>query len=195
MSHFPWKSPQALLSEGRLAATTSRQRRPSLSRDARSHLPAKEEATGTAEAVHRGRDITWTGTKPVTTFVVARAASQHLGGYRPPKQTSPHCRAGQIADAIWKGLRPSHRRGFRRAIYSWHSPTLANLKHLADRRGRANNARIASTRHRELIPGLARASLFSRRHRFSSHVGTRNDPRIGMSTHPPPGRPQFPVAH
>jgi hypothetical protein len=59
---------------GRLAATTSCQRQPSPSRDARSHLPAKEEATGTAEAVHRGRDITWTGTKPVTTFVVARAA-------------------------------------------------------------------------------------------------------------------------
>jgi len=37
------KSPEALLSKGRLAATTSRQKRPSPSRDACSHLPAKEE--------------------------------------------------------------------------------------------------------------------------------------------------------
>ena len=38
------------------------------------------------------------------------------------------------------------------AVYLWHSPTLANLKHLADRCGRADNARTTSTRHRELTP-------------------------------------------
>jgi hypothetical protein len=138
---------------GRLAATTSCQRRPSLSRDARSHLPAKEEATGTAEAVHRGRDLTWTGTKPVTTFVVARTAcGSTLAVTSRQSKRAPTAVQGKIAEAIWKGLRPSHRRGFRLAIYLWHSPTLANLKHLADRRGRADNARTASTRHRKLTP-------------------------------------------
>ena len=119
---------------------------------------------------------------------------RHLGGYQPPKQTSPHCRAGQIANAIWKGLRPSHRRDFRLAIYLPPAPTLANFNHLADRRGRADNARTASTRHRELNPGLARASLFSRRHRLSVHVGRRSYPPLCVSTCPPPSGPQFPVA-
>ena len=76
------------------------------------------------------------------------------------KQTSPHCLARKIADAISKGLRPSHRRSFRSAFYLWHTPTLVDFKHLVD-----------FTRHRELIPGPARASLFSRRHRLSVDVG------------------------
>ena len=46
------------------------------------------------------------------------------------------------------------------AFYLWHTPTLVDFKHLVD-----------FTRHRELIPGPARASLFSRRHRLSVDVG------------------------
>ncbi len=49
---------------------------------------------------------------------------------------------------------------FRLAFYLWHTPTLVDFKHLVD-----------LTRHRELIPGPARASLFSRRHRLSVDVG------------------------
>lgn len=67
---------------------------------------------------------------------------------------------GKLPMATLKNLRPSHRRDFRPATYLWHTPTLANSKHLVD-----------DTKHRELILGLARASLFSHRHRQSIHVG------------------------
>ena len=160
-----------------------------------SHLPAKEEATGTAEAVRRGRDLTWTGTMPVATFVVARAACRNtLTVTSRQSKRAPTAMQGTIAKAIWKGLRPSHRRSFRLAIYLWHSPTLAIFKHLADRRGRADYARTASTRHRELIPGVARASLFSRKHQLSGHVGRRYYPPLCVSTCPLPSGPQFPAA-
>ena len=161
----------------------------------KSHLPAKEEATETAEAVHRGRDLTWTGTMPVATFVVARAACRNTWAVTSRQsKRAPTAVQGKIAEAIWKGLRPSHRRGSRLAIYLWHSPILAIFKHLADRRGRADNARTASTRHRELIPGLARTSLFSRKHRLSGHVGRRYYPPFCVSTCPLPSGPQFPAA-
>ena len=61
---------------------------------------------------------------------------------------------GKLPIATLKSLRPSHRRDLRPATYLWHTPTLANLKRLVD-----------YTKHRELILGLARASLFSYRHR------------------------------
>ena len=67
---------------------------------------------------------------------------------------------GRLPAAISKGLRPSHRRSFRSAFYLWHTPTLVDFNHLAD-----------LARHRELIPGPARASLFSRRHRLLVDVG------------------------
>ena len=119
---------------------------------ARIFQPRKKTA-GTAEAVHRGRDITWTGTKPVTTFVVARAACRNtLAVTSRQSKRAPTAVQGKIAEAIWKGLRPSHRRGFRLAIYLWHSPTLANLKHLADRRGRAYNARTTAPGTGSLSP-------------------------------------------
>ena len=85
----------------------------------------------------------------------------HTGGYQPPRskrvRTALH---GRLLKAISKSLRPSHRRSFRSAFYLWHTPTLVDFKHLAD-----------FTRHRELIPGPARASLFSRRHRLLVDVG------------------------
>jgi hypothetical protein len=70
---------------------------------------------------------------------------------------------GRLPMAISKGLRPSHRRSFRSAFYLWHTPTLVDFKHLVD-----------FTRHRELIPGPTRASLFSRRHRLLVDVGKQH---------------------
>ena len=147
------KSPEALLSKGRLAATTSRQKRPSPSRDACSHLPAKEEnREDRRSGPPRPRQILDRHLSPSPLSLLLVPRLRHLGGYQPPKQTSPHCRAGQIAEAIWKGLRPSHRRGFRLAIYSWPAPTLANFNHLADRRGRADKARTTAPGTGSLSP-------------------------------------------
>src|SRR5688572_29471097 len=50
-----------------------------------------------------------------------------------------------------------------------------------------------NSRHRELVPGLARASLFSPRHRFSGHVGRQCYLPLCESTYPLPSRSQFPV--
>ena len=153
VSHFPWKSPQALLSEGRLAATTSRQRRPSLSCDAQIASSSQGRCrTDRRSGPVRPRPNLDRHLSPSPLSLLLAPHSRHTGGYQPPKQTSPHCRAGQIAEAIWKGLRPSHRRSFRFTIYLWHSPTLANLKHLADRRGRADNARTAAPGTGSLSP-------------------------------------------
>ena len=174
MSHFPWKSLQALLPK---AGSLQRHQ----AKDCQvfrvmhdSHLPAKEEAAADCRSSpprprpnldrHNARRhfrcclCCDRGTLAVT--------SRH-------SKRAPTAVQGKLPNAIWKGLRPSHRRGHRLAFYLWHSPTLANFKHLADCRGRADNARTTSTRHRELIPGLARASLFSHRHRLSGHVGRR----------------------
>jgi len=133
---------------------------------------------------------------PVAAFVVARAAMQHRGGYQPPPQTSPHCHAGSIVERQSSGAFAPHiAEAFGPHFYLRHTPTLANFKHLDDRCERAYKCTPRNARHRELIPGLARASLFSHRHRTSGNVGTRSYPRLDMSTHSPPGEPQFPVAH
>ena len=101
--------------KSRLAATASGQRLPGLSRNARLASSSQGRNRGTAEAVpaaanNLGQALS---PSPLSSLLVPR--SRHLGGYQPPQQTSPHCHAGQIANAIWKSLRPSHRRGFRLA--------------------------------------------------------------------------------
>jgi hypothetical protein len=59
--------------KSRLATTASSQRRPSLSRDARSHLSAKKETAGLPKQVPQPRH-NLDRQMPVATFVVARAA-------------------------------------------------------------------------------------------------------------------------
>ena len=85
----------------------------------------------------------------------------HTGGYQPPE-------ANESALPCTEDCQRQSQRAFALhiaetfclAFYLWHTPTLVDFNHLAD-----------LARHRELIPGPTRASLFSRRHRLSVDVG------------------------
>ena len=100
------------------------------------HGPPKRSA---AAATNLGQAF-----KPVATFVVARtafAAPWRLPAAKanePPLPCRADCRRNLEGPSPFASLRP------RADFYLWHSPTLANLKHLADRRGRAHYARTTA---------------------------------------------------
>jgi len=151
VSHFSGKSPQALLSKGSLAATASRERRPSLSR----HAPIASSSQGRNRSGYRssryGHDHLGQAFKPVATFVVTCAAL--AARWRLPAATVNElplpCRTDRVSNldgpSPIASLRP------RADFYLWHSPTLAILKHLGDSRG-------CATKHTPRAPGTGRLS-------------------------------------
>ena len=146
------KSPEALLSKGRLAATTSGQRLPRLSHDARSHLPTKEENRGDRRSgPPRLRQILdrHKARRHFRCCSCCFAAPWRLPAAKanePPLPCRASCQRNLEEPSPFASPRPTPR------FYSWHSPTLANLRHLADRRGRANNARTAAPGTGSLTP-------------------------------------------
>jgi len=104
--------------------------RPSCSHDTLLELSPKEVAVDQPKMANR-RDFLGQAQSPspLSSLLVLNCTAvvtNHL------KQTSPHCLARKIAEAISKSLRPSHRRSFRSAFYLWHTPTLVDFNHLVD---------------------------------------------------------------
>lgn len=134
----------------------------------------------------------WTG-NPVATFVVAYAAS-----HSKPAVTSRGRK--RAPTAMQDKLHLQSERNFALCIAEAHASlsTCGTLPHLRISITWLTTMIVRtlhahSSRHRELVPGLASASLFSLRHRFSGHVGRQCYLPLCESTYPLPSGPQFPV--